>query len=298
MTKRNLVLFSILFSLLPKLCGAESKIKVVATLPVFGSIAQEIGGTMVDVVSLAQANQDPHFIDPKPSYVVQLSRADILLHGGLELESGWLPPLLQQSRNPNILPQSKGNIDLSRGITILEIPQGKLDRSAGDVHPSGNPHFWMDPRNALILSRTMVKTFSEARPAQADLFAAQGKVFENQLKAKINSWEKSAEKLRGKKVITYHKSFTYLTQWLGIDIVDYIEPKPGIPPSSAHIQHLIELNKSQSIMAIVSESFYPSKMPQYVSEKIGKPFLKLETDSKKDQSYIDFMEGVVMGLVK
>lgn len=276
--------------------SAQAKLKVVATLPVFASIAQEIGKDQVEIVTLGKSNHDPHFIDPKPSYVVALSNADVLIHGGLELESGWLPPLLTQSRNTKISPHALANIDMSLGLAILEIPTGKVDRSSGDIHPSGNPHVWMDPRNVLVMSRSLAKKLSQILPAQEAFFMKNSESFNQELQEKIAVWEALVQGIKGQKIITYHKSFSYLAAWLELDVVGTIEPKPGIPPSTAHVDALIELAKTKPVMAVVSEDFYPKKMPEYLSEKLSKPFLHLPTQPQAGESYIHFMESIVQSV--
>ena len=276
--------------------SAQAKLKVVATLPIFSSIAQEIGKDQVEIVTLGKSNQDPHFIDPKPSYVVALSNADVLVHGGLELESGWLPPLVSQSRNSKILPQSLGNIDVSLGLSLLEVPTGKVDRSAGDIHPAGNPHVWMDPRNVVVISQTIAKKLAQVSPAQADFFMKNQTDFSQDLQSHIKLWQSAIDEVKGQNIITYHKSFTYLADWMHLEVVGHIEPKPGIPPSTSHVDSLIELAKTKPVMAIVSEDFYPKKMPEYLSEKLKKPFLHLATQPQAGESYIHFMESIVQAL--
>ncbi len=289
-------LFLFLFLIFP--AAASAKINIVATLPVFASLAREVGGDRVDVTSLARGNQDPHFLDAKPTFVVALSHADVLLHGGLDLEVGWLPVLIAQARNSKILPHSPGNVDLSQGLEILEIPEGRVDRSMGDVHPAGNPHTWLHPRNAKIMAAAIAERLATIDPAGKSDYAARAKDFLSRLDKKIVSWEDQAAGLRGMKVITYHKSFTYFTHWLGLEVMDYIEPKPGIPPSSRHVDHLLDKIPGLGVSLLLVESFYPKKVPEYISQKTGVPFQILPTDTDEFgiRSYTELIDFLIARL--
>jgi zinc/manganese transport system substrate-binding protein len=277
------------FLLLP--FAAEAKLNVVATIPVFAAIAREVGGDRVEVTSLARGNQDPHFLDAKPQFVVALNHADVLIHGGLDLEVGWLPAILTQARNPKINFNSPGNVDASTGLAILEIPQGKVDRSMGDVHPRGNPHSWLDPRNAKIMAVNFYKHLAAVDPSGRDYYEGRAKAFVDGLSDRIPKWEARAKALRGAKVITYHKSFSYLADWLGFEVVAFIEPKPGIPPSSRHVDALLDQIPGLGVKVILVESFYPKKVPEYLSTKAQIPYLLLPTDT--DEYGIATYEGLI-----
>src|SRR5437773_1628372 len=194
---------------------AQAKLNVVATLPDFGAIAQEIGGDKIKVTSIAKGTEDPHFVDAKPSYIRVLNQADVLLEGGAELEIGWLPPLVNGARNSKILGDAPGHVILSRGIRLLEVPTGPVDRSMGDVHPLGNPHFWLDPENGKIMAGTLAETFSKLDPANAAAYEGNLKNFNERLDKKAAEWTKALEPYRGTKVVTYHKSLTYFLERFG-----------------------------------------------------------------------------------
>jgi zinc/manganese transport system substrate-binding protein len=294
--KRFLIfLFTILLPL-----NAFAKVNVVATLPVFASLAQEVGGDRISVTSLARGNQDPHFLDAKPSYVVELNKADLLIQGGLELEIGWLPPIVVQARNPKILPNAPGNLDAAQGLNILEIPKTLVDRSMGDVHPLGNPHAWLDPRNAKLIAANIYQHLAKIDPEGKDYYEGRLKDFLNRLNQKMAVWNQQAQSIRGKKVITYHKSFSYFADWTGLEIVDTVESKPGIPPSSKHVDDLIKLIPQEGVKAILIESYYPKKVPQYLSEKSNIPLLLLPTDTDEAgiNSYIDLIDTLIQQIKK
>ncbi len=294
--KKLILLFS--FLILPLTISA--KVKVVGTLPVFASIAREVGGERVDTTSLARPNQDPHFLDAKPTFVVQLNQADLLLHGGLELEIGWLPPILVQARNPKINANTPGNVDLSQGLTILDIPQGKVDRSMGDVHPLGNPHVWFDPNNIKIMAANISKHLSEIDPAGRDAYADHLRIFLDTLNQKIKTWEKESVSFKGKKVITYHKSLGYLTSWTGFEVAATVEPKPGIPPSSKHVDDLLDKISQFQVKAILMESFYPKKVPEYISEKAHIPLVEIPSDvgDEGTKDYFELMDLLIAKIKK
>ncbi len=256
-----------LLALLP--ATAQAKLNVVATLPDFGAIAEEIGGDKVKVTSIAKGTEDPHFVDAKPSYIRVLNQADVLLEGGAELEIGWLPPLVNSARNPKILGDYPGHVILSRGIRLLEVPAGPVDRSLGDVHPLGNPHYWLDPANGKIIAKTIAERFSELDPANASSFEANLQKFSARLDQKIAQWPKALEPQRGTKVVTYHKSFTYFLDRFGFELAGTIEPKPGIEPSPSYLNALIPRLKSEGVKLVLVEPFRPRKTPATVAQAIG-----------------------------
>lgn len=257
----------------------QAKVNVVATLPVFGALAQEVGGDRVEITTLARGNQDPHFLDAKPSYVVALNKADLLIEGGLDLEVGWLPPILVQSRNGKIQPNNPGNVNAAQGLNILEVPKTAVDRSMGDVHPLGNPHAWLDPRNAKLIAANIYQHLAKVDPEGKDYYEGRLKEFLARLNQKLAEWEPLIQKIRGKKVVTYHRSFSYFADWTGLVVADFIESKPGIQPSSKHIDDLIKTIPQEGVKAILAESFYPKKVPEYLAEKASIPFLMLPTDT-------------------
>lgn len=261
-------LFSLLAALALLTGPAHAKLNVVASLPDFASLAEEIGGDKVKVTSLAKGTEDPHFVDAKPSFIRVLNQADVLLQGGADLESGWLPPLVQNARNPRILPGAPGHVVLARGLRLLDVP-AKLDRSQGDVHAAGNPHFNLDPANFAPMAATLAEAFARLDAANAPHYAASLRRFTDQLAARRAEWDKLAAPLRGVKVVTYHKSFDYLAARFGFDIVGQIEPKPGLEPTPTHISALIPQAKAAGVRIVLMEPNRARKTPQFVAESIG-----------------------------
>src|SRR5947209_11965320 len=217
---------------------ATAQLKVVATTPDLASVAREIGGNRVNVVALAKPTEDPHFVDAKPSFIVTLNRTDALVEGGAELELGWLPPLLENSRNSKVAAGAPGRIVASEGIRLLEIPTS-FDRSKGDIHSLGNPHFMIDPAAAKVVARNIASHFAQLDPKNASTYNANLARFNSRIDAKLAEWQKQLAPYRGAKIVTYHRDFIYFAQRFGLSIVDELEPKPGIAPSPAHLAQAI-----------------------------------------------------------
>jgi len=214
---KNTVLILGLATVLSGTLPAQAKLNVVATLPDYGAIAEEVGGDKISVTTIARGTEDQHFVDARPSYVRVLNKADVLIEGGAELEVGWLPPLVSGARNPKILSDAPGHIILSRHIRLLEVPTGPVDRSMGDVHPFGNPHFTLDPANGKIIASTLAEAFGRVDSANAAFYQDRSKAFIERLDKKLAEWAKLMEPYRGTKVVTYHKSFDYFVERFGLD---------------------------------------------------------------------------------
>ncbi len=250
-------------------------INVVATLPWIGSIAADIGKDRVKVTTLVKPGQDPHQIEARPSMILACRKADIIMYNGLDLEIGYLPILIESSRNPRIKPGEKGNFDCSQYVTVIEKPTS-VDRSMGDVHPLGNPHYHLSPANIGRVAQGVVESFVRIDPPNADFYRANGKVFQDSLRKKMQEWSRIAPK--GRKYIAYHRFFEYLARDFGFRIIGYIEEKPGIPPSASQIERLVDLIKNQKPQAILSTAFYERKAPDYLSEKTGVKVIVLPHD--------------------
>jgi zinc/manganese transport system substrate-binding protein len=257
--------------LVPSLVWAKPQ--VVTSTEDLASIAREIGKDNIDVFSIAKGYQDPHFVDPKPSYLLKLGRADLLIIVGLELEVGWLPPLLQNARNTKILPGNPGYLDASEGCHVLQKPTGTVDRSMGDVHPFGNPHYWTDPENGRVIARHVAEKLTSLDSAHAADYAANLKQFEDKLSAKEKEWNAIATTFKGVKVITYHDSWPNFAQVYGLDIVNHVEPKPGIPPSPGHVQDLIVQIKRDKVPLLLIEPYFDEKLPQKIAADTGAKML-------------------------
>jgi zinc/manganese transport system substrate-binding protein len=258
------------FLLLGSLAGsAQAKLRVISSLQDFASIAQSVGGDRIETSSLAKGYQDPHFVDAKPSFVLQLSRADLLIVAGLELEIGYLPPLLDQSRNDKIHPGSPGYLDASVGCDILGRPAGQVTRAMGDVHPYGNPHYWTDPENGRIIARSIAARLSQLDPAGRDVYAKNLASFEQTLTAKEKEWDAKIAPYAGTKVVTFHDSWPNFAKRFKLQIVGHVEPKPGIPPSPTHTLEIINLIGAQKVPAILVEPYFDLKTPKFIAAKTG-----------------------------
>jgi zinc/manganese transport system substrate-binding protein len=256
-------------ALISGLCPAASKLNVVTSTEDLAAIGREIGGDHIAIDSIAKGYQDPHFVEPKPSFLLKLQKADLLAVVGLQLEIGWLPPLITQSGNSKIQVGNKGFLDVSTFCEVLELPTGAVTRADGDVHPLGNPHYWMDPENGRRIARAMKDKFSEMQPADAAYFDQHLKDFEQRLTDAEKHWDAEMAPYKGRKVVTYHRSFPNFAKRFGLNIVDYVEPKPGIPPTPSHTLELINRMKQESIKLILVEPYFDMKTPNSVAQQVG-----------------------------
>ena len=272
---RMLKLLLIFVLALPAGAFAQGKLNVVTTTEDSGAIAREIGGDKVTVTTLAKGYQDPHFVDPKPSFILAVSRADVLIVVGREMEIGWLPPLLSSSRNSKIQPGAKGYLDPSLNVRILEIPTAQITRAMGDVHPLGNPHYWLDPENGRRMAKAIQQKLAELRPEDAAYFAQREANFERRLTDSEKRWDTAMAPYRGRKVITYHRSWPNFAKRFGLDVVDYVEPKPGIPPTPSHTLELINLMKREGIKLILVEPYFDLRTPNAVANAVSGQVLVL-----------------------
>jgi len=248
---------------------AESKLQIVTATTDLASLAQEVGGDKVDVESIARGYQDPHFVEAKPSFLLKLRRADLLIVVGLELEIGWLPPLITQSTNPKIQVGAPGYLDASRFAKILEIPTGQVTRAEGDVHPLGNPHYWLDPENGLRIAKGIQNKLSEMRPNDSAYFAQRYDSFEQRLKQADQRWLAEMKPYAERKIVTYHRSWPNFVEHFNLNVVGYVEPRPGIPPSPQHTVELIALMKRDGVKVIVVEPYFDLKTPNSVARQTG-----------------------------
>jgi zinc/manganese transport system substrate-binding protein len=274
-------LFSLLMTLL-FVTPCFAKVNAVTTLPWIGSIAKEIGKDKVNITTLIKSTQDPHYVEAKPSMILAVSRADILMFNGLDLEIGYLPVLIESSRNPKIRSGMPGNVDCSQFVEVIDRPV-KVDRSMGDVHPFGNPHYHLSPRNIGKVARGIAEVFSNIDPNNADFYRNNLSNLEKRLSDKELLWRKTD--LRGRKFISYHKYFEYLAAEFGFIILGYVEPKPGIPPSASHIQGVIQLIKENNVQNILTTTYYGKREVGFIAEKTGAKVTILPHD-------VGSMEGI------
>src|SRR5438445_1798526 len=258
----------ILFTTIACTFAAQAKLNVVATLPDFGSLAREVGGDKIDIVVLAKATEDPHFVDARPSFVVSMRSADVLIDGGAELELGWLPPLLQNARNPKIEVGKPGRVVASQGVRLMNVPTN-VTRAAGDVHALGNPHFMTDPIIAKAVAQHIAQSFSAIDSTNAASYEANYKKFEATINAKLQEWGATMLPFKGQNVVAYHDSWVYFAHRFGLNIDLFLEPKPGIPPSPSHLVEVIEQMKAQKIKAIIVEPFHNRKIAEKVASATG-----------------------------
>ena len=257
------------------LSPAFAALRVVATLPWIGSIVQEIGGDHVEVTVLIKPNQDPHYAEAKPSMILAARKADVLMFNGLDLEIGYLPRIIESSSNPKIQPGKMGNLDCSQFIEPIEKPTS-VDRSMGDVHPLGNPHYQFSPKNILKVAEGMASVLSEIDPGNAAFYDSRLQMFKDRMKDKEKEWSRLP--LQGKRFIAYHKLFEYLAEEYGFRIEAYIEPKPGIPPSAGRISELIEFTARTKPDAILATTVAGRKEAEALSQRTGVPLIILPQD--------------------
>jgi zinc/manganese transport system substrate-binding protein len=246
-----------------------AKLNVMTTTEDLAALAREVGGDKINVDSIAKGYQDPHFVEPKPSFLLKLQKADLLAVVGLQLEIGWLPPLQTQSRNGKIQVGGKGYLDMSQYCQILEIPQGQVTRAMGDVHPLGNPHYWLDPENGRRIAKAFVTKFSEADAGDAAYFQQRYAEFDKRLAGSQKGWEAKLAPYKGRKVITYHRSWPNFCERFGLQVVDYVEPRPGIPPSPTHTLEVINTMKRDGIRLILVEPYFDLRTPNSIAQAVG-----------------------------
>src|SRR5437868_868851 len=275
-------MFSKLGSALASLAAATliampvgAQLKVVTSTTDLYDIAKAVGGNRITATHIGEGYQDPHFIEAKPSFVLQLRNADVWAFVGLDLEIGWMPLLLDGARNPNIKMGAPGYVDVSRAIPLLDVPSGNVDRSQGDVHPLGNPHYWLDPENGRRIARLFKNKFTELDPAGASVYTANERNFEARLNTTERTWTDELSKIKGEPVVAWHTSWRYFAEYTKMNIVGFMEPKPGVPPSPSHLAGLIQTMKRTGAKVIVMEPFYDRKTADFVASKTGAKVLVL-----------------------
>jgi len=270
-------------------------LSVVTTTTDLAAIAEALGGERIKVRSIAKGAQDPHYVAAKPSYMRLLNRADLLLYVGLQIEIGWLRLLVQGARNPGLVA-----LNLSQGISVLEVPRGEITRALGDIHPEGNPHYWLDPRNGLTIARRIAGQLKALAPGDRAYFEERLRLFEKDLKGKIQRWEGQMKPYRGKKVVAYHKQWEYLARWLGLSIIGYVENKPGIPPAPKHVAGLIRRMREEKVKALMVASFINPTIPKSVAKKGGAKMVMLPASVGGEEgikSYNGLFESIIGKLV-
>jgi zinc/manganese transport system substrate-binding protein len=261
--------------LAPVPAGAQGKLNVMATTEDLASIAREIGGDRITVDSVAKGYQDPHFVEAKPSFILKLQRADLLIVVGRELEISWLPPLITQSRNAKIQPGAPGYLDASLNAQILDIPTGQITRAMGDVHPLGNPHYWLDPENGKRIGKSIADKLGQLQPADRAYFDQRSADFGSRLDVAEKRWLSMMAPYKGTKVVTYHSSFSNFAYRFGLNIIGFVEPRPGIPPSPQHTLDLMREMKAQNVKIVLVEPYFDLKTPNAIGRDTGAQVLVL-----------------------
>ena len=277
-------------TLTPPSALAAGKIQIVTATSDLAALAQEIGGDRVEVESIARGYQDPHFVESKPSFLLKLRKADLLIIVGLDLEIGWLQPLINQSGNPRIQVAAPGYLDASRFSEILEKATGVVSRAEGDIHPQGNPHYWLDPANGQRIAKGIADKLSEMRPADASYFDQRYQTFTKRLQEEDQKWLAAMKPYSGRKVVTYHRSWPNFAEHFKLDVVGYVEPRPGIPPSPSHTLELIRMMKRENVKVIMVEPYFDLKTPQSVAQQTGAQVVVLMPSVGGEKEITDYFK--------
>lgn len=282
------------------LSAPAAALNVVATTEDLASLVREVGGDKVKVEAIARGYQDPHFVEAKPSFILKLHAADLLVVVGRELEIGWLPPLLTQSRNPKIQPGALGHLDASLTARILEIPTTQVTRAMGDVHPQGNPHYWLDPGNGRRIAAAIRDRLSSLDRANAAVFAQRYADFDRRLGEAEKRWDATMAPFKGLKVVTYHRSWPNFCERFGLDVIGYVEPRPGIPPSPGHTVELMREMKRLGVKIVMIEPYFDRKTPDSIGRETGAKVLVMPPSvggEKQITEYVGLFEHDVAMLV-
>jgi zinc/manganese transport system substrate-binding protein len=269
---------------------ARAVLDVVTTTEDLAALVREVGGDRVKVEALARGYQDPHFVEAKPSFILKLHAADLLVAVGRDLESGWLPPLVQQSRNPRLQPGGDGYLDASLTARILDVPAGPVTRAMGDVHPQGNPHYWLDPGNGRRIAAALRDRLARASPADAGYFSTRYADFDRRLAEAEKRWDAALAPYRGTKVVTYHRSWPNLAERFGLEVVGYLEPRPGIPPSPAHTLELMADMKRQGVKLLLVEPYFDLKTPRAIARETGAKVVVLPPSVGAEKEITGYLE--------
>ncbi|MBU4376644.1 MAG: metal ABC transporter substrate-binding protein [Candidatus Omnitrophica bacterium] len=297
---RKLFFMLILLLGLASAAHADDKIRILTTTSDLKSIAEYIGGNKVEVDSLAKGYQDPHFVEAKPSFMLKAKKADLFIRAGLELEIGYEELIIDGSRNPKIRFGQPGHLDASEGVYLLEVPTTtKVDRSMGDVHPMGNPHYWLDPLNVKIVASNIANRLSELSPENESYFKKNLAEFNKKMDEKMVEWQEKLKPFKGQQIAIYHRSWPYFADRFGLKIGCELEPKPGIPPSPGHLKEVIEIIKERNINAILMEVFYDEKPAKFVSQQTGAKVVIVPNSvggTKEAKDYFSLIDIIVEDL--
>jgi zinc/manganese transport system substrate-binding protein len=270
--------------------SAAKKLNVVTSTTDMAALAQEVGGDKISLDAIAKGYQDPHFVEAKPSFLLKLKNADLLISVGLQLEIGWLPPLVTQSGNPRIQVGATGYLDASQFADIVDIPTGQVTRAMGDVHPLGNPHYWLDPNNGRRIARGIAQKLGEMDPADSQYFQQRFQDFDRRLTDAEKNWDAAMAPYKGRKVVTYHTSWSNFAKHFGLQVVGYIEPRPGIPPTPAHTLEIIQLMKRDNVKVVVVEPYFDLKTPNSIGSATGAKVIVLLPSVGGEKEVTDYFK--------
>jgi len=289
---KRLIIGAIAFTaiLLADAAQARAALRVVATTQDLEAIVKEVAGDKVETESLAKGYQDPHFVEAKPSFILRLNKADLLVVVGRELEIGWLPPLITQSRNQKIQPGAQGYLDASLTAKILDLPTGQITRAMGDVHPQGNPHYWLDADNGRRIAKAIQAKLSELDGGNAAVYAQREADFERRIADAEQRWKTTMAPYKGLKVVTYHRSWPNFADEFGLDVMGYVEPKPGIPPSPSHSLELIQEMKKDNVKIIIVEPYFDPKTPNSIAAQTGAQVVTLAPSVGGEKEVTDYFK--------
>ncbi len=271
------------------------RLRVITTSTDLKALAEEVGGDRVDAESLTKGFQNQHNVEARPSFMLKLSRADLFVRIGLDHEP-WIEPVMEGARNPRILPGAPGHVEAWRGIELLEVPQGRVDRSLGDIHTAGNTHFWLDPENAKIMAHNIVEGLKRVAPGDAAVFEQNRQRFVQRIDAALPGWTQKLAPFRGTKIVTYHTDLPYFSRRFGLVVAGYVEPKPGIPPSPAHVAELIQRIRAEKIPLLVVVNYSDERLPKRIAEESGAKALMVPLSvggAKGTDTYVALIDHLV-----
>lgn len=280
--------------------SASAQVNIVTTLPDLASIAKQVGGDEVEVFAIAKGYQNPHFVDPKPSFIVKLSRADMFITVGLDLEIGWAPSLLQSSRNSKIQKGNPGYVDASDGISLLQVPNN-VSPEEGDIHVYGNPHYWLDPLRGKQIARNIHDHLVAISPENEALYTKNLEAFNNRIDQKMKEWTEKMAPYQGTDIIAYHNEWVYFEERFGLNIVAFLEPKPGIPPTPSQLAKVIQTIEAEDIGVLINSPYFSSKSPEVVARNTGVEIVKLSTMTggyEEIENYFDLFDYNINQLVE
>jgi zinc/manganese transport system substrate-binding protein len=276
-------------------------LRIVTSTTDLYDIARAVGGNRISATHISEGYQDPHFVEAKPSFVLRMRKADVFAFVGLDLEIGWMSLLLDGARNPKIRPGGTGYVDVSRVIPVLDAARGPVDRSQGDVHPLGNPHYWLDPQNGRRIAALFRAKFSELDPQGAELYRRNEQSFNEKLDTAERAWQPLIARLRSKPIVAYHTSWRYFAEYTGLTIVAFMEPKPGVPPSPAHLAGVVQTMKRTGAKVVVMEPWYDRRTADFVARNVGGTVQVLPPSvggATGIEDYVDVLDNAIQQLAR